>query len=118
MSGHVTVIANGSRERIALSGGTLMAHPSGGSGSKFSAGHTFERAYAFVGVNGVAFSSTTGEKIHATQGLAGDGITPTIVFTGERHRHGSACPSCWGFRVDCNKSRIGQCAEALDELVR
>jgi hypothetical protein len=49
--------------------------------------------------------------------MARDGATPTIVFIGERNRHGSTCKACWGFRVDCNQSRIGQCAEALDAVM-
>jgi len=44
-------------------------------------------------------------------------MTNTIVFTGERNRHGSVCASCWGFRIECNQARIGQCAQALDEIV-
>jgi hypothetical protein len=94
-----------------------MAPPNGGQGSRFNPRHTFAEAHAFIGVAGVDFRSTTGEHIHARQGLAGDGATLTIVFMGERNRHGSACPACWGFRVDCNQSRIGQCAEALDAAI-
>lgn len=95
-----------------------MAHPNSGQGSRFYPKHTFTEAYTFVGADGVEFRSTTGERIHARQGLARDGVTPTIVFIGERNRHGSACKACWGFRVDCNQSRIGQCAEALDLVIK
>ena len=93
-----------------------MAHPAGGSGSRFSPKHSFAQAYDFVGSKGATFWSMTGEKIAANQSLARDRITPTIVFVGEHSRHGSACPSCWGFRIDCNKAWIGQCAEALDRV--
>jgi hypothetical protein len=95
-----------------------MAHPDGGHGNRFCPKHSFTKAYAFVGTAGVRFRSTTGEHIYARQGLARDGVTPTIVFIGERNRHGSACKACWGFRVDCNQSRIGQCAEALDSAIK
>jgi hypothetical protein len=95
-----------------------MAHPNGGSGNIFNILHTFNRAYTFVGVNGVTFNSTTGEQIKAIQGLARDGITPVVVFMGERNRYGSVCSECWGFRIDRNKSRIGQCAEALDAIIK
>jgi hypothetical protein len=64
----------------------------------------------------VEFRSTTGELIRASLGYSRNG-TRTIVFEGERHRHGSACAACWGFRIDCNGSRIGQCAEPLDQNV-
>lgn len=95
-----------------------MAHPVGGSGSRLVAEHGFAKVFEFVGTKGVTFRSTTGEAIYATRGVALDRITPTIVFMGERNRHGSACPRCWGFRIDCNQARIGQCAQALDQLVR
>ena len=94
-----------------------MAHPSGGSGGEFNAIHSFSDAYSFVGSRGVTFSSTTGERITATQSLTRDRTTPTIVFQGERSRHGSVCGACWGFRVDCNRSWVGQCAEALDRII-
>jgi len=94
-----------------------MAHPNGGSGHTFATRNTFAKAHAFVGTKGVRFHSTTGDKIIAKQGFARDGVTATIVFLGERTRHGSACEACWGFRKDCNGSRIGQCAEALDSVV-
>ena len=94
-----------------------MAHPNGSQGNKFYPKHSFGQAYTFVGIQGVKFRSTTGEHIQARQGLARDGVTLTIVFIGERNRHGSACKACWGFRVDCNQSRIGQCAEALDKII-
>lgn len=91
-----------------------MAHPNGGKGNRFATIHSFTQAHTFVGAEGVTFRSTTGEQICARQGKARDGTTPTIVFIGERNRHGSVCSACWGFRVDCNQSRVGQCAESLD----
>lgn len=94
-----------------------MAHPNGGQGNRFNTNHSFVQAYTFVGSEGVEFLSTTGEHIYARQGLARDGVTLTIVFIGERNRHGSACNACWGLRVDCNQSRIGQCAEALEKIL-
>lgn len=93
-----------------------MAHSKGGSGSSFRTKHAFAGARAFVSGTGVSFPSTTRETITAVKGFARDG-TPTIVFHGERNRHGSVCQACWGFRIDCSGSRIGQCAEALDNVV-
>ncbi len=93
-----------------------MAHPNGGE-NPFSVQHTFSQAFNFVGPGGFTFFSTTGEQIHARQGWASDKKTRTIVFHGERNVHGRVCHACWGFRVDCNQSRVGQCAEALDELI-
>jgi hypothetical protein len=95
-----------------------MAHPNGGQGAWFNPQHSFEEAYAFVGSSGVGFLSTTNEHIQARRGLARDRVTPTIAFQGERTRQGSACKSCWGFRVNCNQTRIGQCAEALDSAIK
>ena len=94
-----------------------MAHPEGGSDSKFDARHAFSEAYAFVGAQGTTYKSTTGEPITAKQGFARDKTTLTIVFQGHRNRHGSVCKACWGFRIDCNGSRVGQCAEALDSVI-
>jgi hypothetical protein len=91
-----------------------MAHPKGGSGTRFNPQHSFPDAYAFVGAAGVTINSTTGERIVVRRGIAGDVETTTLVFTGEKNVHGRACKACWGFRNDCNGSWIGQCAEALD----
>lgn len=94
-----------------------MAHPKGGSGNKFRTKHTFAQAYSMVGEKGLSFRSTTGEKISASQGLAGDGETATIVFVGERNRHGNVCRACWGYRLACTQTRIGQCVEGLDSFI-
>jgi len=94
-----------------------MAHPAGGRGNHFQTIRSFEEAFQFVGDNGAEFTSTTGERISASQALAQDGVTPVIVFMGERHRHGSACEACWSFRQDCNGSYIGQCVEAFDSEI-
>ena len=95
-----------------------MAHPDGDSGSRFHPVHTFDEVYNFVGEIGITFKSTTGEQISAVRSIARDKTTPTIVFYGERNRHGSVCRACWGYRIDCNQSRIGQCVEALDSVIR
>jgi hypothetical protein len=92
-----------------------MGHPNGGKGNIFPTIHSFDEVYYHVGSHGLLFQSTTGEHITARKGLTRDHSTPTIVFTGERNRHGSICKSCWGYRVDCSGARIGQCAEALDQ---
>jgi hypothetical protein len=94
-----------------------VPHPNGGLGSTFRTRNAFDKSRTFVCPHGVEFRSTTGEKITATQGWTRDGQTPTIVFRGKT-RHGSACIACWGYRLSCNGSRIGQCAEPLDEIVR
>ncbi len=94
-----------------------MAHPNGGHGNTFHTKHNFDQAYNHVGPNGVTFNSTKGKKITATQSLADDNTTKTIKFKGETDKksiHGYACKACWGYRSSCSKSRIGQCAEALD----
>lgn len=91
-----------------------MPHPNGGKGNYFGPLHAFEQAYEQVGHRGLVFASTTGESIHARQGLARDGITLTILFQGENNIHGNVCHSCWGYRCNCSGARIGQCTEALD----
>ena len=93
-----------------------MAHPKGGS-NPFEAKHSFAQAYGHVGQDGFTFDSTTYERITARQSVARDGFTPIIVFVGERNTPGRACVACWGFRVDCNGSRIGHCAEGLDRIL-
>lgn len=92
-----------------------MGHPSGGKGNTFPVDHSFDEAYEHIGAQGVSFLSTTGEQIYARRSLTRDRASKTIVFMGERNRHGSTCKACWGFRIDCSGARIGQCAEALDQ---
>lgn len=92
-----------------------MGHPNGGKGNKFPISHSFDEVYKHIGLHGVSFQSTTGEEIFARRGMTRDMATETIVFMGVRHRHGSTCKACWGYRIDCSGSRIGQCAEALDQ---
>jgi len=91
-----------------------VPHPDGGQGNYFRTFHTFEQAYAYVvGKGNVEFESTTGERIIARQGQTRGGDS-TIVFLGENAVHGNVCRACWGFRINCAGSRIGQCTEALD----
>ena len=94
-----------------------MAHPYGGHGNTFETVHTFAQAHAAIG-DGLQFPSTTGENISATRGMAADGVTETIVFVGERGRHGNVCEHCWGFRDACTQTHIGHCVEALDRFLR
>lgn len=94
-----------------------MSHPEGGKGSYFHPKHTFDQAYQFINHREISFRSTTGEKLTAKLGKAKDGVTQTIVFTGEKSRHGNVCSACWGYRSNCYTTRIGQCAEALDRYM-
>ena len=94
-----------------------MAHPDGGRGNTFPTRNRFRRVYESIGLEGREFRSTTGEVIFAKRGHARAQTTPTVVFIGERHRHGSACETCWGFRISCNGERIGQCSEAIDREI-
>jgi len=94
-----------------------MAHQNGGQGPFFSPRHQFHEVFNYVGKDGVEFKSTTGETIFARWGKTKEGNHDTIIFLGERNRHGSACEACWGYRTDCNGSWIGQCAQALDEAI-
>jgi hypothetical protein len=91
-----------------------MSHPEGGQGTYFKPVHTFNQAYEYIGDGHVSFTSTTGERINARRGKARDGITLTIVFEGENNIHVNVCYACWGYRINCYRARIGQCAEALD----
>jgi len=84
-----------------------MPHPNGGHGNRSALSHTFKQSYDSIGAGGLIFTSSTGEQITATHGLAGDRITPTIVFIGERGRHGNVCRACWGFQKNCSGTRIG-----------
>jgi hypothetical protein len=93
-----------------------MPHPDGGHGNYFNPQHDFNQAYQYVG-NGVEFTSTTGEIIFATQGHTRNG-NPTIVFRGERVKHGNVCHACWGYRSNCSNTRIGQCTETLDAVIQ
>ena len=94
-----------------------MAHPGGGRGNTFRTDHSFSEAYIHVGA-GITFSSTTRERMSARQGLAGDGMTRTIVFIGKRSQHGNVCEACWGYRCNCSGTRIGHCVEGLDANIQ
>ena len=65
----------------------------------------------------VVFLSTTKEKIFAATGFAGDSVIPTIVFHGERSRHGNVCQGCWGYRINCVRTLIVQYTEDLDKFM-
>ena len=94
-----------------------MTHPKGGQGNYFRPNHTFDQALVYISEVEISFISTTGERIIANRGLASDGVTPTIVFKGEKNRHGNICQACWGFRKNCSGTRIGQCTEAFDNYI-
>lgn len=91
-----------------------MSHPDGGCGNYFEPVHSFEEAFNFIGPRGHSFYSTTNEEVQAVRGFAIDRTTRTISFIGERNRHGNVCEACWGFRMNCSGTRIGQCVQALD----
>ena len=91
-----------------------MSHPHGGRGNYFRPIHTFQQAREYVSHGTVTFISTTGERISAKLGKVKDVTIPAIVFEGENSRHGNVCCECWGYRMNCSGTRIGQCTEALD----
>jgi hypothetical protein len=93
-----------------------VSHPNRGSGPTFLPKHSFDSARAFVGMHGIRFRSTTGDKVTAIQGWTKDGHTPTIAFQGAAGE-GSVCLACWGYRRSCNGSVIGEFAEALDRMI-
>jgi hypothetical protein len=95
-----------------------MPHPHGSNGNALTVVHTFEQAYNFVSPAGVDFRSTTDETMNASQGVAGDGTTPTIVLRGENNIHGRVCNACWGFMQSCTGERIGQAIAPLDSAIQ
>jgi hypothetical protein len=96
----------------------FMPHPNGSAGNPLTVIHTFADAYSDVGSREIEYLSTTGAPLTATQGLAGDGVTPTIVLRGQNYVHGRVCASCWGFMTSCTGERIGQAVSTLDEVIR
>jgi hypothetical protein len=95
-----------------------MPHPLGSNGTPLPIKHNFRQAYAYVGQLGVEFASTTGEPMIASLGLAGDGITPTIVLRGRNNVHGRVCAACWGYSESCTGERVGHTVTPLDEAVQ
>ena len=93
-----------------------MPHSHGGQGNYFSPVHTFEQVYEYIGHGSVNFISTTGERIYVRRGKTSDG-TPAVVFLGENSIHGNVCWACWGYRMNCSGTRIGQCTEGLDKHI-
>lgn len=94
-----------------------MGHPNSSNGNALPVGHIFAQAHAYVAGAGRAFTSTTGEPMSATQGLAGDGITPTIVLQGQNHVHGRVCAACWGYTKSCTGEWVSQAVAPLDAIV-
>jgi len=94
----------------------MMPHTEGGKGNCFTTKHTFQKAYEYVGDDGVSFKSSTDECIHAKRGKSRSNVK-TIVFKGERNVVGNVCEQCWGYRKNCCGTRIGQCSEPLDKLM-
>lgn len=86
-----------------------MAHGDGGGGAVFPVAVEFATARHAVG-NELEFRTTTGQLARAIPSHANtEPSIPTISFPG----HGNVCESCWGFRQNCNGTRIGHCVEAL-----
>lgn len=95
-----------------------MPHPNGSNGNLLAVVHTFAEAYSCVDAKEIEYLSTTGEQMSASVGVAGDGVTPTIVLRGLNHVHGRVCAACWGFMTSCTGERIGQAVSTLDEVVQ
>lgn len=86
-----------------------MAHPTGGGGTSFIPGCTFDQAYRFVSRNDhFVFISTSNHTVTAQIGKTEHGDR-AIMFPG----HGNVCSACWGYRLNCSGARIGHCVEAL-----
>ena len=94
-----------------------MGHPDGGQGCTFQARHTFAQACAAVGDGILEFQSTTGRRTTARLGLT-DAGQQTIAFRRENGGWGgNVCENCWGFRISCGGTRVGQWAEGLDDFL-
>jgi hypothetical protein len=86
-----------------------MPHPNGGQGNNFRVFKSFTRAFKAVGPRGIAFRSTTGRDVRATQSLTRDGVTQVIRFReANSGSSASVCAECWGYRQSCGGTRIGQ----------
>jgi len=94
-----------------------MPHPDGGSGECLNTVHTFEQAFDYVGEKEIALNLPSGEKFTAKRGMAGDGVTKTIVFFGRFSSRGNVCPACWGYRTNCNRNSNGEYAMAIDQAM-
>jgi hypothetical protein len=94
-----------------------MAHPDGGKGGTFQTQQTFKEACAGVANRPVQFRSTTGKKTTARLGLTAGGQQTIAFYRQNGGWGGNVCEGCWGFRLSCVGTRIGQWAQALDELL-
>lgn len=93
-----------------------MGHPIGGQGAVLKVRHTFSQAYTAVG-NGAQFDSTTGHPTIARLGITQDG-KPAVSFWSESGGWGgNVCEACWGFRLSCSGTRVGQWVEGLDRFL-
>ena len=93
-----------------------MAHPDGGKGGTFQTRHTFSQAYAVVG-NGMQFLSTRDHQTTARVGATENGERAIAFYRAKGGWGGNVCESCWGFRLSCVGTRIGQWVEGLDRFL-
>lgn len=94
-----------------------MPHPDGGSGEYLNPVHTFKQAYDYVGEEEIELNLLSGEKFTAKRGMAGDGVTKTIVFFGRFSSRGNVCPACWGYRTNCNRNSNSEYAMAIEQAM-
>jgi hypothetical protein len=92
----------------------IMPHPNGGQGNTFTVTHSFQEIISMLRADDIQFTSNTGENMTATTGRTRGG-QDAIVFRGENVPHGNVCAACWGYRINCCGTRVGQAVEAFDQ---
>lgn len=94
-----------------------MGHPNGGQGTWQARANTFQHAYDSIGIGGIVFESSRGERITARHGIAGDRVTPIITFIDSQDRRTTVCHACWEFSHSCTGTRSRRLTVPYDAIL-
>jgi|GEM_PF-1135586 len=79
--------------------------------------HSFDETWSTLERKGpIALATSTGHRFRALASTSRKG--KVIRFMKERGEYGRAYVCCWGFYYNCNGTRIGMYAKAVDEYLR
>ncbi len=80
--------------------------------------HSFSEVYSFLnGNNKIKLSTSTGKEFIANAAITQDG-RKVIRFNRKGIESARAYECCWGHYYNCNRTRFGMYAKALDETLR
>lgn len=84
---------------------------------KVQLSHTFNDLHSYLNrVGDVETETSTGTKFKATSSITRDG-RPAIIFFQKSKEYARAYECCWGHYYNCNRTRFGMYAKALDDFI-